>query len=26
VDDLVQVRGIGRPLAQLIYEHLHPGA
>ncbi|HKE43637.1 MAG TPA: excinuclease ABC subunit UvrC [Steroidobacteraceae bacterium] len=26
VEDLMQVRGIGRPLAQLIYEHLHPGA
>ena len=26
VDDLAQVRGIGKPLAQLIYEHLHPGA
>ena len=26
VDDLAQVRGIGKPLAQSIYEHLHPGA
>ncbi len=26
VDDLTQVRGIGRPLAELIFEHLHPGA
>jgi excinuclease ABC subunit C len=26
VEDLMQVRGIGKPLAQLIYEHLHPGA
>lgn len=26
IDDLAEVRGIGRPLAQLIYEHLHPGA
>ncbi|HZF27266.1 MAG TPA: excinuclease ABC subunit UvrC [Steroidobacteraceae bacterium] len=26
VEDLMQVRGIGRPLAQLIYEYLHPGA
>ncbi len=26
IDDLAQVRGIGRPLATLIYEHLHPGA
>ncbi len=25
VDDLVQVRGLGRELAQVIYEHLHPG-
>jgi excinuclease ABC subunit C len=26
IDDLAQVRGIGRPLATLIFEHLHPGA
>ncbi len=26
IDDLAGVRGIGRPLATLIYEHLHPGA
>jgi excinuclease ABC subunit C len=25
VDDFVQVRGLGRPLAEVIYEHLHPG-
>jgi excinuclease ABC subunit C len=25
IDDFVQVRGLGRDLAQIIYEHLHPG-
>jgi excinuclease ABC subunit C len=25
IDDFVQVRGLGRELAQVIYEHLHPG-
>ncbi|MFI4890754.1 MAG: excinuclease ABC subunit UvrC [Steroidobacterales bacterium] len=25
VDDFVQVRGLGRNLAEVIYEHLHPG-
>jgi len=25
IDDFIQVRGLGRELAQLIYEHLHPG-
>lgn len=25
VDDFVQVRGLGRDLAEVIYEHLHPG-
>jgi excinuclease ABC subunit C len=25
VDDFTQVRGLGRDLAQVIYEHLHPG-
>jgi excinuclease ABC subunit C len=25
VDDFVQIRGLGRDLAELIYEHLHPG-
>ena len=25
VDDFVQVRGLGRSLAEVIYEHLHPG-
>jgi excinuclease ABC subunit C len=25
IDDFVQVRGFGRELAQVIYEHLHPG-
>jgi excinuclease ABC subunit C len=26
VDDFVQVRGLGRSLAEVIYEHLHPGS
>jgi excinuclease ABC subunit C len=26
VDDFVQVRGLGRTLAEVIYEHLHPGS
>jgi excinuclease ABC subunit C len=26
VDDFVQVRGLGRNLAEVIYEHLHPGS
>ena len=25
VDDFVQIRGLGRELAEAIYEHLHPG-
>ena len=25
IDDFIQVRGLGRELAQIIYEHLHPG-
>jgi excinuclease ABC subunit C len=25
IDDFVQVRGLGRDLARVIYEHLHPG-
>jgi excinuclease ABC subunit C len=25
VDDFVQIRGLGRDLAEIIYEHLHPG-
>ncbi len=25
VDDFAQIRGLGRELAQVIYEHLHPG-
>jgi excinuclease ABC subunit C len=25
IEDFVQVRGLGRDLAQVIYEHLHPG-
>ena len=25
VDDFVQIRGLGRELAEVIYEHLHPG-
>jgi len=25
IDDFVQVRGLGRDLAEVIYEHLHPG-
>ena len=25
IDDFVQIRGLGRELAELIYEHLHPG-
>jgi excinuclease ABC subunit C len=25
IDDFVQIRGLGRELAQVIYEHLHPG-
>jgi hypothetical protein len=25
IDDFVQVRGLSRDLAQVIYEHLHPG-
>jgi excinuclease ABC subunit C len=25
VDDFVQIRGLGRSLAEVIYEHLHPG-
>jgi excinuclease ABC subunit C len=25
IDDFVQIRGLGRALAEVIYEHLHPG-
>jgi hypothetical protein len=25
VDDFVLIRGLGRELAEAIYEHLHPG-
>jgi excinuclease ABC subunit C len=25
IDDFIQIRGLGRELAQVIYEHLHPG-
>jgi excinuclease ABC subunit C len=25
IDDFIQVRGLGRDLAEVIYEHLHPG-
>jgi excinuclease ABC subunit C len=25
IDDFIQVRGLGRELAEVIYEHLHPG-
>ena len=25
IDDFVQIRGLGRDLAEVIYEHLHPG-
>jgi excinuclease ABC subunit C len=25
IDDFVQIRGLGRQLAEVIYEHLHPG-
>jgi excinuclease ABC subunit C len=25
IDDFIQIRGLGRDLAQVIYEHLHPG-
>jgi excinuclease ABC subunit C len=25
VDDFIQIRGLGRELAEVIYEHLHPG-
>jgi excinuclease ABC subunit C len=25
IDDFVQIRGLGRSLAEVIYEHLHPG-
>lgn len=26
IDDFVKIRGLGRELAQVIYEHLHPGS
>ncbi len=26
IDDFVQIRGLGRELAEVIYEHLHPGS
>jgi excinuclease ABC subunit C len=26
IDDFVKIRGLGRDLAQVIYEHLHPGS
>jgi excinuclease ABC subunit C len=25
IEDFVQIRGLGRDLAEVIYEHLHPG-
>jgi hypothetical protein len=25
IEDFVKIRGLGRDLAEVIYEHLHPG-